>query len=861
MTLRPPPVSGGGRSPEGLTQAEAARRLGEVGPNELARVRGASWLGKLVAPFTHLMALLLWVGGGVALAARLPQLAVAIWAVNLINGLFSLWQEHRAERSAEALRRLLPRRARVMRDGQEVVLPAEELVPGDLLLLAEGDQVSADGLLVWEAGLRVDESVLTGESRPVRKDPGTPVFAGSSVAQGRARAEVTGTGMRTRFGEIARLTSAIPVDPSPLQQEIERVTRTVTALAVGVGLACFPLAVGLVGMTVPEGFLFALGMIVAFVPEGLLPTVTLALALGVQRMARRQALVKRLSAVETLGCTNVICTDKTGTLTQNEMTVREIWCGGRTLRVTGSGYGSGGEVEGADSEPVRDLLCAAALCNDARLAEGGRALGDPTELALLVLARKGGWDGAGWRRVAEVPFDPARKRMSTVCLGEGGLRVLVKGSARELAGLCPDLSGEGRRALAAEEDRMASEGLRVLGFAERRLGALPADLEPGSIERGLRFLGLAGIWDPPRPEVAEAVARCRTAGIRILMITGDYGLTGESIARRIGILRSGRARIVTGPDLQALDDAGLQAVLDEEDVLFARVSPDHKLRVVQALQERGLVVAVTGDGVNDAPALRKADIGVAMGRSGSDVAREAADMVLADDSFASIVDAVEEGRAVYANLRRFVSYIFTSNAPEAVPFFAYAFSGGRIPLALNLMQVLSIDLGTDMVPALALGCEPAEAGVMGRPPRNRREPLITPELLRRSYLWLGSVQALAAMCSFYFVYWLAGYRALVDLPSSGPLYGAATTLALAAVVFTQIGNLQVHRSAGGRNPMIPLGVGVELLFLLALVYLPFGRLWFGTEPVPWQGWLFVSLWIPALPLADAVRRWCRCAMS
>ena len=571
----------------------------------------------------------------------------------------------------------------------------------------------------------------------------------------------------------------------------------------------------------------------------------------------------------------MICTDKTGTLTQNEMTVRELWCEGRTLAVEGTGYAPVGRIE--EPAPGR-LLRAGALCNDAHLLaprlpgpQAWTILGDPTEAALLVVARKGGLEPEEerrrWPRVAEVPFEPRRKRMSTLHREAGpGVRVYVKGAVHSLLPLCREAGEEAfRRQVLEAQDRMARAGLRVLALAERWLPALPEVLDAGEVERDLEFLGLVGMLDPPRPEVAEAVARCRRAGIRVLMITGDYGLTAESMARRLGLVGPGLPRILTGADLDRMEGEALGRALAGE-VILARMAPEHKLRVVQALQAAGQVVAVTGDGVNDAPALRQADIGVAMGRSGSDVAREAADMVLADDSFASIVQAIEEGRAVYDNLRRFVSYVFTSNAPEAVPFVLHALSGGRIPLALNVMQVLSVDLGTDMMPALALGAEPSRPEVMDRPPRDRLEPLITPGLLARSYLWLGLVESLAAMAAFLFAYRQAGVQAgWLDLPGSGPLHASATTLALAAVVSAQVGNLFVHR-AGGRNPWIAWGLLSEILFLLALVYLPFLNSLFGTAPVPWAGWLFVLAWMPSLLVAEGLRRllegvWKRCNWS
>jgi Ca2+-transporting ATPase len=909
-----------GSDPQGLSSTEASNRLNRYGPNVLREPPRTPLIRILLANFTHLMALLLWIGGGIAFAAQMPTLGIAIWLVNLINGLFSFWQEYKAEQATAALRRMLPSYARVRRAGEEVRILAERLVPGDVLLLAEGDHISADARLVRETELRVDQSALTGEAHPVRKtaEPVSGeglsrvelpnlVFAGTSVVAGTGEAVVFATGMRTAFGDIARLTQSVGDQLSPLQREMERLTRAVSAIAVGVGLCFFVLAVAIAGIDLANGFIFALGMIVAFVPEGLLPTVTLALAMGTQRMARRNALVKRLSAVETLGCTTVICTDKTGTLTQNEMTVRDIWVGGRSISVSGVGYAPegtfsdhGARLERPAEDPeLRRLLLAAALCNDARLippdpeatpARGAShdrwsIVGDPTEAALLVAARKAGieyeTEMRRMPRIRELPFDSRRKRMSVIhdrtqtpgaAHESDGFVVYVKGAPKETLALCSSfaagdvvhpLDDPQRARILAANDQYARAGLRVLAVAQRTLNALPMPCDADHIECDLTFLGLVAMMDPPRPEVESAVATCHTAGIRIIMVTGDYGLTAESIARRIGIIRAAQPRIVTGAELDSMDEAALRDALMGE-VIFARVAPEHKLRVVNALRAQGHVVAVTGDGVNDAPALKQADIGVAMGRSGTDVAREAADIVLTDDNFASIVNAVEEGRAVYANIKKFATYIFTSNTPEAVPFVLFAFSGGRIPIALNVMHILSVDLGTDIVPALALGAEPPEPGVMERPPRSLHEHVVTGAMLRRAYFWLGPVQSLAAMSAFYYQYWTNGYWGQwLDLPSSGPLYRSATAMALAAVVTTQIGNLFAQRSERlsflrlppTGNRLIWIGIATELILIVAIVYVPFLQEIIGTAAFDPVNWVFLALWAPALLLVDEMRKW------
>jgi P-type Ca2+ transporter type 2C len=888
-----------GSDPAGLTATEAAARLERTGGNVLEEVRGPSLLAGFVTNVTNLMAGLLWIAGGLALLAELPQLAVAVWVVNVINGVFSTWQEHRAEQAVQALRRLLPATSRVLRDGVELQVPSAELVVGDLLLLAEGDRISVDARLVGAHELRVDQSALTGESHPVRRtaapvaDGGRPpaeqlnrVFAGTMVTSGRGTAVVDATGMATEFAAIAALTQELHPEPSPLQRELATLTRVVGAIAIGLGLLFFALVQLLTAMPLTRGLVFALGMIVAFVPEGLLPTVTLSLAMATQRMARRQALVKRLSSVETLGSTTVICTDKTGTLTANEMTVRALVVDAGRIDVTGTGYDPMGALTrdgrtlAAAPVEVVELLRTALLANDARLerSEGAapRVVGDPTEAALLVAAGKAGLDGEVERatrpRIAEYPFDADRKRMSTVHREDAGAVLRCKGAPRELLERCTHIRRDGvdhplaaadRAEILAANDALSREAMRVLGVASRRLAGTPATKPADEAERDLTWLGLVGMLDPPREAVAAAVTACHGAGVRILMITGDYGITAESIARRVGLVAPGQqVRIVNGDELDRLDEASLQQVVAGP-VIFARATPAQKLRIVTALQANGEIVAVTGDGVNDAPALKRADIGVAMGASGTDVAREAADIVLLDDDFASIVAAIEEGRAVYDNVRRFTGYIFTSNVPEAVPFVLFGLSGGRIPIALGVMHILTVDLGTDLAPALALGAERPEPGVMDRPPRARDEHLITPALLRRSYLWLGPIQAAITMGAFLLTYRAMGVDAgWLDLPASGPVYAAATAAALASVVTTQIGNLLAHRTQRASilqvgwtsNPLVWAGIAFELLLIAGIVYLAPLQAVIGTEVFPAWLWLPLLAVAPVLLLVDEARK-------
>jgi magnesium-transporting ATPase (P-type) len=847
----------------GLTSDEARQRLRQHGPNVLAEPRRPSYLRRFGANLVHLFALLLWLGAALALLGGLPELSIAIVAVILVNAVFAFAQEYRAERASEALRRILPQVARVRRDGEERELPAEELVPGDVVVLGAGDRVSADAEVVSRHDLRVDVSTLTGESRPV--EPERLVYAGTHVVRGTAEAVVVATGMATEFGRIAELTQRAREEPSPLELELRRVTRVVALLSFGLGSLFFVVA-GFLGMGLEERFVFAVGVTVANVPEGLLPTVTLALALGTQRMARRNALVRRLSSVETLGETTVICTDKTGTLTENTLTVERLWSPEvGWLRVEGVGYEPFGRFlqDGAVVDPrrIRELLRCGLLCNDARLSagrEGVEIVGDPTEAALVVVAEKGGLrhehEAARRPRVDEFPFDSTRKWMATVHLAGGRRLAYVKGAPEVIVprtGLAAEQQAE---ALAAAEE-MERGALRVLAFART---ALEDGDVGGALDGGFELLGLMGMLDPPRPEVACAVASCRAAGIRVVMVTGDSGTTAEAMARRIGLVQD-RCHVI-GPD--ELDDAELRRRLAERDVIFARIDPEQKLRLARVLRAGGEIVAMTGDGVNDAPALKEADIGIAMGRAGTDVAREAADMVLLDDNFASIVAAVEEGRAVYANIRRFAAYHFSSNVGELVPFLAWALAGGAIPLPLTVMQVLAIDLGTDMLPAIALGTERPEEGTMTRPPRPRGERLLSRAVLARVYGFVGLLEGLGALTSFFLGYLFGGWRPPAGLPESGGAHLQATTMTQTAIVMGQVGAGQAMRTERRSvfaigllsNRFLLMGIAFELALAVALVYVPGLNGLFHQAAIPWWWWLALVVWAPIVFFAEEARK-------
>ena len=893
---------------EGLTTAEFQANQEKYGKNVISGKKGKSVFLVFLGNFISLMAILLWIGGVVALVAGMPELGIAIWLVNVINGVFSFWQEFRASKATEALKKMLSSYARVIRNNEEQQVLSEDLVPGDIIILAEGDKISADARLLESSDLQVDQSTLTGESNTVRKthDPiyreglsqseiPNLIFAGTSVSSGTAKAVVVSIGMDTMFGKIAHLTQSMKDVQSPLQKELDKLTKQISFMAIGFGAAFFIAAVFFVKDSVAKSFVFALGMIVAFIPEGLLPTVTLSLAMAVQRMVKEHALVKRLSAVETLGCTSVICSDKTGTLTQNEMTVCNLWLPGQELEVTGLGYAPDGkimnqgkEITAAGDEALKTLLTAASLCSNARLVvpneENNRytVLGDPTEACLGVAAQKAGIDVDAQSkltpRLRELPFDSRRKRMSTIHQLEspvnGSNRIAyIKGAPKEVLDLCTgiykdgvitEITVEDRTGIMKANDRYARNGLRVLAVSCRYLSredGLPATLSaytPELVEQKMIFIGLVVMADPPRPEVAEAVALCHKAKIRIIMITGDYGLTAESIARRIGIITEDHPQIVSGVDLEKMPDDELKTVLKDE-VIFARVAPEQKYRIVCNLQELGEIVAVTGDGVNDAPALKKADIGVAMGISGTDVAKEAADMILTDDNFASIVRAIEEGRAVYSNIRKFILYILNSNVPEAVPSAAFLFSRGGIPLPLTIMQILTIDLGTDMMPALGLGTELPEEGIMDRPPRPRKENLLHKNLVIKAFLWYGMLEAGISMAAYFFVNFLHGWPN-VPLASAGPVYMQATTMTLATIVFCQIGAVMNCRTEKQsifkvglfKNKRVLLGIVVEILLLCAIIYVPFLQGLFQTAAIGLKEWGVLCLVpIPVILVEEA----------
>ncbi|MFC4495674.1 cation-translocating P-type ATPase [Streptomyces ovatisporus] len=822
----------------GLSGREAARRLAVYGANEVRRERHGWFWRELLRQVVHPLALLLWGAGALALVAGTPVLAMAIVAVIVLNAGFAMLQERQAERAVEALTGYLPDQAHVVRDGKPHAVDAAGLVPGDLIVLEEGVKVPADARLT-DGALEVDLSMLTGESEPVERvagqsQPGVPplresnlIFSGTTCVGGAAKAVVFATGVHTELGRIAALSQRTRREESPLEAQVKRVAWFIAAVAVGLGTAF--LGVGAAaGLPLTDALTFAVGLLVANVPEGLLPTITLALALGVRLLARNGAVVKRLSAVETLGSTNVICTDKTGTLTRNRMSLSTTWT-------------PEGGVSGSRTESLADAM---AECTTVTAGEDGALQGDPTEIALVEGAAQPGrapdLGARDARREALFRFDPRLRLMSVVSRSGDRLVIYVKGAPEAVF---PRLEEQqDRQTHMAAVTRMTEQGFRVLAVATRRLPAgSPVPRVREEAETRLQLVGLVGLYDPPRPEAADAVRRCHEAGLRVHIVTGDNGGTASAVAREVGI---------GSPQLHVVEDAG--AVTDSDldelltggtEVVFARSSPETKLRVADALRAHGQIVAMTGDGVNDAPALHRAHIGVAMGKSGTDVAREASTMVLTDDNFATIVTAVESGRQVYENVRKFILYIFAHAVPEVVPFLLFALSGGAIPLPLTVLQILAIDLGTETLPALALGREPAEPGLMAGPPRRSGHGVITKDLLVRAWACLGLVSAALVTGAFFYVLWRAGWGPGDPTGPGSDLHHAyltATTTTFAGIVMCQVGTALAARTDHASlrqvglftNPLLLAGIGFELVFTAVVVWVPPVQRIFGTTSLP-----------------------------
>src|ERR1039457_6021728 len=863
----------------GLTLAEVERRLHEFGSNEVEKVaRGPLWL-RFIREFTTFFSLILWVAAGLAFFAEwsdpgqsMAKVGYAIVTVILVSGLFSFWQEYRVEQTLAALRKLLPQQAQVLREGKVARVPAEQLVPGDIVHLEPGDKIPADCRLIEAFGARVNNAAVTGESLPKAReadpsqlddliDSKNVVLAGSAMVSGQAKAVVFATGMHTEFGKIAHLTQTAGEEISPLRKEIAHLSRLTALLAVAIGLTFFCFG-WMIGIPFWKAFIFAIGIIVAMVPEGLLPTLTLALVLATQRMAKRNVLIRYLPSVETLGSTTVICTDKTGTLTQNHMVVRQLYLGETFDSPAGAIQKPG------LADLYRPFFLAARMCHDLKETEShGKPafLGDPMEVALVEMALDFVSGLTVYPRSDEIPFDADRMRLSTVHQAPEGPALYCKGAPESVLPLCQHilidgetqpLGVEAKASIAQAQDAMAHQGLRVLAFACRKL-AVGYDRE--RLEEDLVFAGLAGLGDPPRPEVPGALRKCQEAGIKVIMVTGDHPQTATAIARQIGLVKSDHPTIITGEQLRRFSVIQLQLALDPQEVIFARVVADQKMRIVEALKKKRQIVAVTGDGVNDAPALKAAHIGIAMGIAGTDVAKEAADMVLLDDNFASIVSAVEEGRAVFENIRKFLTYVLVHNVAELIPYLGFLLF--PIPLALTPIQALSIDMGSDTLAALGLGVERPDPEIMRRPPRPRGERLMNWPLTFRAYLFLGLIEAAAAMAAFFFVLNGAGWKYGQNLAVQDPVYLQATTACLSAIILMQIVNVFLCRSATRSvfstgllgNALIILGVMSEILILLLINYTSWGNSLLATAPIGMEVWGFVIPFAAGMLVLEELR--------
>ncbi len=849
----------------GLSRAEAERRLSLDGPNMLPTTSQVPAWRRLVAQMAHFFAVMLWIAGGLSFVAGMPQLGIAIFVVIVVNGVFAFAQEERAERASERLRDLLPHRVVVLRDGHPCEIDATQVVRGDAVVLSPGDHVVADLVAKEAHDLAVDESTLTGETEAVAVVDGGAMWAGTYIVSGEGTAEVVATGRGTRLGGIANLTATAARPPGPLAIELSRIVRTMAVITVGCGAAFFGLT--LLTDTPPrDGFLFAVGVTVALVPEGLLPTLTLALSMGAQRMARRNALVRHLQAVETLGSTTFVCTDKTGTLTRNEMAVVRVWTPRGVAELDGPGYGPAASVVGADDALTAAAMAmgAAVACSQGRAVEHDgvwTAVGDPMEAAIDAAARRlASHTGAGPASAAEptrrFPFDPERRRASAVV----GDMLLVKGAPDSVLPRCVDVDddvGVGVDDVGVAVDELAGLGLRVLAVARRDSRHVSGTTTADEAERDLQLLGLIALHDPPRSNIDESIAACRSASIQLAMVTGDHPSTARAIGEQIGLLGPD-GLVLNGDDLPA-DDGELAELLEHDGVVISRATPEHKLRIAAALQANGHVVAMTGDGVNDGPAMRMADIGVAMGASGTDVAREAADLVLLDDNFATIVAAIEEGRATFTNIRRFLTYHLTDNVAELTPFVVWALSGGRFPLAIGVLQVLFLDIVTDLLPALALGAEPPSPGLLARPIRGRH--LIDAALIRRVFGVLGPTEALVSMGAFVVGLMAAGWRPGRAFPTGAALM-AASGAAFAAVVLGQVANAQACRSATrppwrlgwGSNRLLTIALVTQVAMLAVLVGVrPIARLLDQAVP-PMSAGLVAFAAVPAVLLADAIHK-------
>jgi len=861
---------------DGLSSIEARSRKQRYGANEIAFHRARSPLRMLAEEFFALFPLLLLASSALSQIAHFLRpgegyelIAVALLVVVVINALVSFIQNYKVEKMMVSFLDYIPKQVILMRDGEKLLIDAKEVVPGDVLFVQEGDKISADGIIIDSNQLLLDESVLTGESEPVEKKAAVDEIttamqtgSGATVIKGHAQILVTSTGRSTSIGAISELSQDVHQDKTPMQRELEDFVHKITWLALGIGITFFVIGF-FIGNPFWTNLIFAIGIIVANVPEGLLPTVTLALTQSSVRMGKHNAVVKNILSVETLGSTTVICTDKTGTLTQNKLHVEKL-------------YLDSEEIDASDIQAFKNNLTSIPmteimrLCNDVIVTNGhnenNRFQGDPTEVALaeFVNAYTDYQSmGSHFELIDSQPFDAENKYMWSCYHTEGNTRYMtVKGAPDVVTGLCSqihtggsvsDMGDEEREALLGQASTYANQGLRVLTVAYRECSD---NSEP--VAKNLVFVGHVAMIDPPRPEVPAAVEACKTAGIRIIVISGDKSETAYYIAHKLGIVTD--PKIITGEELDAMDMEELVEELRAGEVLFARVAPEHKLDIVNALKEMNEVVAVTGDGVNDAPALKRADIGISMGKRGTDVAKEASDIILLDDNFTTIVKAIEIGRTVYDNVKKFITYILTSNIPQILPFIAYVLF--PIPLPITVIQILSIDLITDILPAIGLGNEPAESDIMQRAPRSRDERLVSYRTFLRSYCLIGPAEAGLSFAVFFLVLYQGGWHWGMPTTPAIPLFAQASAAFLATIIFCQIGNVMACRTNRQSafayflrfNHWIVLGIAVEIAFILAVTNVSSLYHVFSTAAVPVWVWSLILLAPVVIFLIEELRK-------
>jgi Ca2+-transporting ATPase len=882
----------------GLSSEEAKLRLKKYGYNKLTEKRQIPLIHKFIQHLKDLFGILLLVAAVLSYISNPnnPELAIIILAVVFVNIFVSIFQESRAEKAMETLKSWMPEFAKVFRDSEVKKILVREIVPGDVIFLEEGDRVPADARLIEAFDLWTNNVPLTGESEPQPRDAETVkavekaylyspnlVFMSTSVAKGRGKAVVYSSGMNTQFGRIASLTQTIQEEDSPLQKEIGSMAKFDFLIAVFVGSVFFAISFGFT-KDLQTSFLFMIGVMVACVPEGLQVTVSSALAINVLKMVKQNVLVKRLSAVQTLGSVTVICTDKTGTITKGEMTTTKLWVKDKVIEISGLGYMpvgdftiNGEQLKEVDTKSLDKLLEIAALCNVSKVEppsdrnRNWSVIGDPTDGALLVAALKYGQNidelSNEKPNIHILPFNFERKRMSTIHQLKEGLAIYTKGAPRNVLDLCTKVYLDGKvealtlenlQCIEARIHEFANEGLRVIAAAYREIPKSDYKKEV-DIERDLIFVGLAAMRDPPRKEVKAAVSEAKQAGIRTVIITGDYGPTAQVIAQEVGIVEKEYCQVIRGVDLENLGDKAIVDEVKKGNVIFARVSPEQKLRIVTVLKDSGEVVAVTGDGANDAPSLKEADIGVAMGASGTDVAREAADIVLLNDSFASIVKAIESGRAIYENIRKFIVYVFSHNWAELIPYVLYAILA--IPLPLLVVQVLAIDLAIDVIPSLALSREPPEAGIMQEPPRSAKERLFTLRVFGRSF-YIGVIIAAGAMIGCLSAWTAGGWHFGQSLAANSDVYIKGVTMTFAGIVVAQAGNVLACRtskqsllkSSLSKNKWIIVGIISQLSILALLVYVPLMQQVFGTTALGLTDWLYLLLLAVAVIVAEEIRK-------